>query len=198
MCKPPAACRSLLSIPRPLPPSPGFSTLPYARKGSRTGYHSEHHPDPAPFPPAQTGILSAALNRVPEYGFSSQALLLGAKDAGYLEVSVQLFPRGAYDLINYHLVTQRLALKDRVQFPTDANLSIGKKVRVLTLERLKANNDIIRQWQGVSRTISTMLNFNWYLTNIRAGSRPHVTIGKHRAISQRTECALGRNMVSCR
>lgn len=159
MCKPLAACKSLLSIPRSLPPSPDFSTLRYALKGSRTWYHSEHHPDPAPFPPAQTSILSAALNRVPEYGFSSQALLLGAKDAGYLEVSVQLFPRGAYDLINYHLVTQRLALKDRAQFPADANLGVGKKVRVLTLERLKANNDIIRQWQGVSRTISTMLKF---------------------------------------
>jgi ubiquinone biosynthesis protein COQ9 len=158
MGNPLAVCKSLLSVPRSLPCSPSVSPLLHALKGSRTWYHSEHHPDPAPFPPAQTAILSATLNRVPEYGFSSKALLLGAKDAGYLEVSVQLFPRGAFDLINYHLVTQRLALKDRVQFPADANLDVRKKVRVLTLERLMANSSIIHQWQGVSQTISTIFD----------------------------------------
>lgn len=149
-----AACRRLFSNSGSLPSSPNVSLLLQGRKVPRSWYHSDHHPDSPPFPPAQSAILFAALNRVPEYGFSSQALSLGAKDAGYLEVSVRLFPRGAYDLINFHLLTQRLALKDRVQFPANAKLSVGKKVRVLTLERLKANKDIIHQWQGVSRTWS--------------------------------------------
>jgi ubiquinone biosynthesis protein COQ9 len=144
MAKTSTICRRLLS--------PSVSLLPHPRKGSCRSYHSEHHPDPEPFPPAQTAILSAALNRVPEYGFTSRALSLGAKDAGYLEASIQLFPRGAYDLINFHLVVQRLALKDRVQFPADAKLGIGQKVRVLTLERLLANKDVIHQWQAVGRT----------------------------------------------
>ncbi len=121
-------------------------------------YHSEHHPDPPPFPPAQESILSRALDRVPEYGFSDQALSLGAKDAGYLEISTQLFPRGVYDLVDYYLVLQRLALKDRVQFPEDSKLGVGKKVRVLTLERLRANKDIIHHWQGALGYMSLLGN----------------------------------------
>jgi hypothetical protein len=117
----------------------------------RHAYFSEHHPDPAPFPPTQDKILSSALSHVPHLGFSSEALSLGAKDAGYLDVSVQLFPRGVYDLINYHLVTQRLALKNRVQFPEDGRLGVGKKVKILTMQRLQANKDIIHQWQEVRR-----------------------------------------------
>ena len=148
-----ASCRSLLSMPQCLSGSQNLCLLLQTRRGLGRSYHSEHHPELPPFLPVQTAILSASLNRVPECGFSSQALSLGAKDAGYLEVSVQLFPRGVYDLINFHLVTQRLALKDRVQFPVDTKLGIGKKVRVLTLERLKANKDIIHQWQAVSRSL---------------------------------------------
>lgn len=75
--------------------------------------------------------------------------MLGAIDAGYREVSTQLFPRGAFDLINYYLVSRRLALKNQVQFPEDTTLSVGGKVRTLTLERLRANGNIIHQWQGV-------------------------------------------------
>jgi hypothetical protein len=199
MAKTSAVCRRLLSVPRSRQRSPRASLLLQARKGSCSWYHSEHHPDPPPFPSAQTDILSAALNRVPEYGFSSQALSLGAKDAGYLEVSVQLFPRGVYDLIDFHLVTQRLALKDRVQFPTDAKLGVGKKVRVLTLERLKANKDVIHQWQGVGRAWPA-LSFQYYLslTTSLIGTRSHVLIGKHTSFSEGAQCPLRRDLVSCR
>ena len=148
-----ASCRSLVLVPRCLSGTQNIPLLLQTSKVLGRSYHSEHHPEPPPFLPVQTAILSASLNRVPECGFSSQALSLGAKDAGYLEVSVQLFPRGVYDLINFHLVTQRLALKDSVQFPVDAKLGTGKKVRVLTLERLKANKDIIHQWQAVSLSL---------------------------------------------
>ena len=68
---------------------------------SRRSYYSDQHPQPAPFAPAETAILSAALAHVPRHGFSATALQQGAKDAGYLDVSVQLFPRGVFDLINY-------------------------------------------------------------------------------------------------
>ena len=152
--------KKLFSVPRSLPGSTSVSLLQQPHGGPYRSYYSEHHPDPPPFSHAHAAILSAALNRVPDYGFSSQALSLGAKDAGFLEVSVQLFPRGVYDLINFHLVTQRLALKDRVQFPVDAKLGVGKKVRVLTLERLKANKDVIHQWQGVSPTCAPKVFFS--------------------------------------
>lgn len=118
------------------------------RTACRT-YYSQHHPDPPPFPQAQETILTAALKRVPEHGFSERALTLGAKDSGYLDVSVQLFPRGVFDLVKYYLVRQRLSLKDTVQFPDDAKLGIGRKVKSLAMTRLRANKDIIQHWQGV-------------------------------------------------
>ena len=115
-------------------------------------YFSVHHPEPPPFAENQTRILSAALSRVPEHGFTQKALALGAKDAGYLDVTVQLFPRGVCDLINYHLVTQRLALKDNVQFPEGGRSGLGAKVRTLAMARLRANADIIQHWQEVRET----------------------------------------------
>ena len=115
-------------------------------------YYSEHHPEPRPFPDAQENILSAAMRHVPAHGFSLKTLAEGAKESGYLEVSTQLFPRGVFDLINYHLVTQRLALRDRVQFPEDSKSGAGPKIRTLTLERLRANHNIIHQWQAVCRS----------------------------------------------
>ena len=125
----------------------------YPRYNLRPGrmYHSEYHPEPPHFPDAQERILSAAMRHVPIHGFSSKAMAKGATESGYLEVSMQLFPRGVLDLINFHLVTQRLALKDRVQFPDDSKLGVGQRVRTLALDRLRANKDIIHQWQGVSR-----------------------------------------------
>jgi ubiquinone biosynthesis protein COQ9 len=85
-------------------------------------------------------------------------LTLGAKDAGYLDVSVQLFPRGVFDLVIYHLATQRLALKDNVQFAEDGRLGVGRKVKTLTMSRLRANKDIIHQWQGALGYMSLLGN----------------------------------------
>src|SRR3954447_24827124 len=79
-------------------------------------YYSIYHPEPSPFPPIQTQILTSAIQHVPRLGFSQSALLAGAKEHDYREVTLNLFPRGVYDLIHFYLVTQRLNLKDRVQF----------------------------------------------------------------------------------
>lgn len=76
-------------------------------------------------------------------------MLLGAKEAGYLEASVQLFPRGVFDLINYHLVTQRLALKEKVQFAENSKTGVTEKIRTLVIARLRGNKEIIHQWQDV-------------------------------------------------
>ena len=117
----------------------------------RCGYHSYEYSQPPPFPPAESAILSAALSHVPSYGFTADALRLGARDAGYMDVSTNLLPRGVFDLVNYHLVTQRLALKSSVQFPSTSEqgrkLGTGAKVRTLTLARLRANEPIIHRWQ---------------------------------------------------
>ncbi|KAF2274825.1 ubiquinone biosynthesis protein COQ9 [Westerdykella ornata] len=117
----------------------------------RSAYHSYEHPESPPFPPAESAILSASLSHVPDHGFTSTALKLGARDAGYPDVSTNLLPRGVYDLVNYHLVTQRLALRDALQFPSDAEngkpIGVGSKVRALTLARLRANAPIVHRWQ---------------------------------------------------
>ena len=115
-------------------------------------YHRSYHSyelDPAsPFNDAENAILSAALAHVPSSGFTTTALSYGARDAGYLDVSKNLFTKGPFDLINYHLTIQRLALKNRVQFP-DQKLGVGAKVRLLALQRLRANESVITRWSEV-------------------------------------------------
>ena len=111
-------------------------------------YHSYEHDESRPFTDTEDTILSAALSHVPTHGFTTAALSHGARDVGYLEVSTNLFPKGPFDLVNYYLVTQRLALKDHVQFPKE-KLGVGAKVRLLALHRLRANQPIIHRWQEV-------------------------------------------------
>ena len=126
---------------------------PAAASTQRCSYHSYDYAQPPPFPPAESAILSSAYAHVPNHGFTIDALKLGARDAGYLDVSTNLLPRGVFDLINYHLVTQRLALQNNVQFPEQGEqgkkMGVGAKVRTLTLARLRANEPVIHRWQEV-------------------------------------------------
>jgi ubiquinone biosynthesis protein COQ9 len=118
----------------------------------RCAYHSYDYAQPPPFPPAEAKILSSAYAHVPNHGFTIDSLKLGARDAGYLDASTNLFPRGVFDLINYHLVMQRLALKESVQFPDEKDgkrIGVGSKVRSLTLARLRANEPVLHRWQEV-------------------------------------------------
>lgn len=116
-------------------------------------YHSYDYAQPLPFSPAESAILSSAYSYVPTQGFTIDALKLGARDAGYLDVSTNLLPRDVFDLVNYHLVTQRLALQNSVQFPEDGmdgkKSGVGGKVRTLTMARLRANEPVIHHWQEV-------------------------------------------------
>ena len=131
-------------------------------------YHSTHHPF-TPFPAnaytsAQSTILSAALLHVPKHGFTAQSLTLGARDAGYLDVSLQLFPRGGeIELVLFWLGSRRCLLKDKVEkgeiFPGPSEgegkihnkeLSTEEKVQMLIIERLQMNEGVIHQWQDVS------------------------------------------------
>lgn len=142
-------------------PRTAFSYCRTAYRASKTVscarlYRSYEHDEPPPFNEAESSILAAALSHVPSHGFSSTSITHGARDAGYLDASTNLFPRGPFDLINYHLVTQRLALKDRIQFP-DQKLGVGAKVRLLALQRLRANKPIISRWQEVIYPIFTPL-----------------------------------------
>lgn len=124
----------------------------------RTYYSYEHHATP-PFAPAETAILSAAFSHVPSLGFTTEALTQGARDAGYLDASVNLFPSGAFALVNYHLVTRRLALAESESSPSHQSRSTAEEVKRLILKRLHANASIIHRWQEVCQPILRHLAF---------------------------------------
>ncbi|RDW73845.1 putative coenzyme Q biosynthesis-related protein [Coleophoma crateriformis] len=117
-------------------------------------YHSYDHPAPpaATFNQVETAILDASLPHIPTYGFTQTTLLRGARDAGYLDASTNIFPRGPFTLIHYHLVIQRLSLAKQSHILQRSNsneqpLSIASKVKALTWARLMGNKDIVHRWQ---------------------------------------------------
>ena len=123
------------------------------RRCSRS-YHSYEHEAPPPFNPTEDAILSAALSHVPTHGFTTTALTQGARDAGYLDISTNLFPTGAFSLVNYHLVTQRLALAKHAA-SLEPRTDITANIRALALRRLHANTPIIHRWQEALALLST-------------------------------------------
>ncbi|KAL8641917.1 MAG: hypothetical protein Q9228_001336 [Teloschistes exilis] len=116
---------------------------------SRSCYHSYERDSSPPYPAAEDAILAAAITHVPEHGFTAAALTSGARDAGYPDVSANLFPTGPFSLVKYHLVTQRLALCRDSSTASNAenHQNVLDNVRVLTLRRLKASQPIIHRWQ---------------------------------------------------
>ncbi|KAM0805517.1 ubiquinone biosynthesis protein COQ9 [Usnea florida] len=123
-------------------------------RGCSRSYHSYEHEAPPPFNPTEDAILSAALTHVPTHGFSNAALTQGARDAGYLDISTNLFPTGAFSLVNYHLVTQRLALAKHAS-SLQPRTDITANIRTLALRRLHANTPIIHRWQEALALLST-------------------------------------------
>ena len=109
-------------------------------------YHSYEHERTSPFTPPEDAVLSASLAQVPKLGFTADALAQGARDAGYRELSINLFPAGPFALVHYHLVTQRRALASK---QVEQDTSVDSKIRNLALERLHANIAIIDRWQEV-------------------------------------------------
>src|SRR6266536_591063 len=123
---------------------------------AQRAYHShDHPPPPGPFTPTESLILSSALPHIPSHGFTLTSLSLGAKDAGYIDASTNLFPQGAFSLVHYHLYAQRLALAehkgiiDGARQEGEKPLGVGAKVKKLTWERLMGNKEIIHRWQEV-------------------------------------------------
>ena len=141
-------------------PTPTHLTSSPLSRPTRRPYHSEHHPDPPPheYTNSQTTILSAALRHVPTHGFTRDALTLGARDSGFLDVSVQLLPRGEFDLVLFWLASRRGLLRASVDnglFEKDERvkaglkLSVEEKTKLLLMERLRMNTEIRHQWQDV-------------------------------------------------
>lgn len=138
------ASKARVLRPRPLIP----------RSCSRPYHSYDHPPPPGPFNAVEEPILAAAIPHVPSHGFTYTSLSLGAKTAGYIDASTNLFPRGSFSLVHYHLYTKRVCLaqhKDILE-PLDAGnkpLGTAAKVKALTWERLMGNREIIHRWQEV-------------------------------------------------
>jgi len=188
-------------------------------------YHSHEHADPPlPYNAQETAILNAALEHVPEHGFTETSLAMGSRDAGYLDITTNLFPNGAFDVIKFHLIKERCALKDRVDFANRSSLTIkdgrdgkgpgvGQKIRTLCVERLKRNEPIIHRWQEVCNFsiifLYEALLFPFYFSLMfiytknlpsykTSGSSRHVPLTKHQAFALRTIRSSRRDVVSRR
>ncbi|KAI9830239.1 MAG: hypothetical protein M1819_005766 [Sarea resinae] len=125
---------------------------------STRAYHSHTRPNPPPpFTPTAQTILSSSLPHVPTHGFTPTSLLHGARDAGYLDATLNLFPRGAFDLVYFYLVTQRLGLRDRVIGALEKEeldgawerLEKRERVRRLIFGRLMGNWEDLGEGAGV-------------------------------------------------
>jgi ubiquinone biosynthesis protein COQ9 len=126
-------------------PRPRLQPLP------RRAYHSySHPPPPGPFNPTEQLLLSSAYAHVPAHGFTTEALALGARDAGYLDISTNLLANGVFDLIRWHLVTRREALVSRAgELDAAAGMRTADKVFELTWQRLLGNSEVISRLQEV-------------------------------------------------
>ncbi|RDW94025.1 uncharacterized protein DSM5745_01347 [Aspergillus mulundensis] len=142
-------------------------------------YHSQHHPDlpPHEYTNSQTTILSAALKHVPAHGFTKDALVLGARDTGFLDVSVQLLPRGEFDLILFWLASRRGLLRAAVEqnglLATSDGVnaipaSVEEKTKTLIMKRLRMNKDIRHQWQDALALMSYPSNIPLSLSELHA------------------------------
>ncbi|KAL9083079.1 MAG: hypothetical protein Q9159_006009 [Coniocarpon cinnabarinum] len=121
---------------------------------------------PSSAPSAQTAILDAAMSHVPALGFTKDALLRGAHDAGYLPTSLALLSHGAFELVKFHLITQRTRLKDALPWhnsdasdPNSAHeLQPDARLEQTLLTRLRANSPIIHQYATAIAIMSLARN----------------------------------------
>ncbi|KAJ5570529.1 uncharacterized protein N7459_009959 [Penicillium hispanicum] len=159
-------------------------------------YHSALHPrlPDHEYTNSQTAILSAALPHIPEHGFTATSLALGARDAGFLDVSVQLLPRGEFDLILFWLASRRGLLRGKVEEGTllqraaasrglePSQLDVAAKTRILILERLHMNADIRTQWQDALAQMSLLANIPLALTELHALSSDILSLAGDSAV----------------
>ncbi|KAF2402354.1 ubiquinone biosynthesis protein COQ9, mitochondrial precursor [Trichodelitschia bisporula] len=124
--------------PRPIPTS----------TSSPRAYHAYDRPTPPPYPPTETAILTAALGRVPAHGFSKTALALGARDAGYLPVSTNLFPAGEMELVKFWCTKARLGLGGTVEKEGLPEGGVRGRVKELVRRRLRMNVEggVVGRW----------------------------------------------------
>ncbi|KAF3029978.1 Ubiquinone biosynthesis protein coq9, mitochondrial [Penicillium rubens] len=181
--------------PTPTRPTQTTRTSKPRQLPQRT-YHSALHarlPDHS-YTNSQTAILTSALAHVPAHGFTATALTLGARDAGFLDVSVQLLPRAEFDLILFWLASRRGLLRGQVEegglFRRIAaekgkdvhELSVEERVRGLILERLRMNAEVKGVWQDALAQMSLLANIPLSLTELHALASDILTLSGDDAV----------------
>jgi ubiquinone biosynthesis protein COQ9 len=140
MPPPPISLGRLVRIPRILPHNKILL------------FHSYSHPaqkPPSPYNATQIAILSAALkDQVGPYGFSQTALSHAARSVSFPDISIRvLCPRGPFDLVHYHLVSQRQRVEDVPGIVNEPGLDVSERIRRLCIYRLRGNTAVIGHWQ---------------------------------------------------
>lgn len=95
-------------------PSTTFSCIPKSLPRSRPYHSTTHPPPPSPRTPLERAILSAAYKHVPSTGFTAQTLAKGAEEVGAVPASGNLFVRGEWELVGWHLEVRRRSLENCV------------------------------------------------------------------------------------
>ncbi|KAJ5929507.1 hypothetical protein N7454_006457 [Penicillium verhagenii] len=144
-------------------------------------YHSALHPalPVHEYTNSQIAILEASLAHTPVHGFTHTSLLLGARDAGFLDVSVQLLPRAEFDLILFWLASRRGLLRAKVEAGEvvfTAGQDVESKTKTLILERLKMNEEVRGQWQDALAQMSLLGNIPLALTELHALANDILTL----------------------
>ncbi|TGZ82741.1 ubiquinone biosynthesis protein COQ9 [Ascodesmis nigricans] len=162
--------RPLLQQPRTLTLAASRST---ATQLLQRSYHSAEYGTPGhSYSPTETAILSAALHHVPTTGFTKTSLTTGLRELGYPDITLNLFPRGEFDLVKFYLEKQRLNLGALVDFPKIqaeaglGRLSMTQKIRTLCIERLKANEPVIHKLPEALGLMSLLENIPASVTEL--------------------------------
>lgn len=129
-------------------------------------YHSYEHPTADVYDPVERRILTAAMSHVPSSGFTLDAIRQGAIDTGHLGITHNLFPGGAMDLIRFHLYRERMNLQDTLRDEVARERGVGKKLRLLLVERLKANTPYLHQWQDALSVMAMPANISTSLLEL--------------------------------
>ncbi|KAI9469815.1 MAG: COQ9-domain-containing protein [Benjaminiella poitrasii] len=95
-------------------------------------------------------MFHATLPFIPQYGWSMESLIHGARCLGYPSVAHGMFPGGEAGLIDAYLLYQRKMFADKVKEKylkgELERLSINERVKVLILLRLDMNKPYIKKW----------------------------------------------------
>ncbi|CAH0518468.1 unnamed protein product [Peronospora belbahrii] len=98
-------------------------------------------------------ILIQAMNHVPKYGWTIDAVAAGAMDLGYPSVAHGMFTRGAFDLVEYFMDSCLAKLRKTLIINTDKlqAMTVAERLKFGIRTRLEMLNPVLDSWpQGMA------------------------------------------------